>query len=324
VSDPRNPAELRAALGETIVGQEGVVEALLLALIANGHVLLEGPPGLAKTLACRSLAAALEGEFKRIQFTPDLLPSDIVGTRIFDQRESAFATVLGPIFANVVLADEINRAPAKVQSALLEAMQERQVTIGPQTHALPDPFVVMATMNPLDSEGTYALPIAQMDRFLMKVNVGYPSREEELRILDRFAVADTHPVRAVATLDDVRRWRAQSHDVHMDEKLKRYIVELVAATRSAQGVSVQSASGSTFAVPELIDYGASPRATLALAFLARSRALLDDRDFALPDDVRAIAALALRHRIGFNYRIVAEGVNPDRAIDAIVASVPAP
>ncbi|HEX3670667.1 MAG TPA: MoxR family ATPase [Candidatus Cybelea sp.] len=324
MSDPRKPAELRAALGETIVGQEGVVEALLLALLANGHVLLEGPPGLAKTLACRSLAAALEGEFKRIQFTPDLLPSDIVGTRIFDQRESAFATVLGPIFANVVLADEINRAPAKVQSALLEAMQERQVTIGPQTHALPDPFVVMATMNPLDSEGTYALPIAQMDRFLMKVNVGYPSREEELRILDRFAVADTHPVRAVATLDDVRRWRAQSRDVHIDEKLKRYIVELVAATRDAQGVSVRGASGSALAVPELIDYGASPRATLALAFLARSRALLDERDFALPDDVRAIAALALRHRIGFNYRIVAEGVNPDRAIDAIVASVPAP
>ncbi|MFY9664136.1 MAG: AAA family ATPase, partial [Candidatus Cybelea sp.] len=207
----RGLTDLREALGRTIVGQESVVEALLLALLCNGHVLLEGPPGLAKTLACRSLAAALDGDFKRIQFTPDLLPSDIVGTRIFDQRESAFATVLGPIFANVVLADEINRAPAKVQSALLEAMQERQVTIGPQSYALPDPFVVMATMNPLDSEGTYALPIAQMDRFLMKVNVGYPSREEELRILDRFAVADTQPVRAVATLQDVRAWRGQAH-----------------------------------------------------------------------------------------------------------------
>ncbi len=324
MTDERKPAELRAALGRTIVGQEGVIEALILALLANGHVLLEGPPGLAKTLACRSLAAGLEGEFKRIQFTPDLLPSDIVGTRIFDQRESAFATVLGPIFANVVLADEINRAPAKVQSALLEAMQERQVTIGPQTHALPDPFVVMATMNPLDSEGTYSLPIAQMDRFLMKVNVGYPSREEELRILDRFAVADTHPVRAVATLDDVRRWRQQAHDVHIDEKLKRYIVDLVAVTRDAQGVSVRAASGAVLPVRELVDYGASPRATLAIAFLARSRALLDDRDFALPDDVRAIAAHALRHRIGFNYRLVAEGVNTDRAIDAIVASVAAP
>src|SRR5579871_4290751 len=254
------PLQLRAALGATIVGQEGVLEGLLLALLCNGHVLLEGPPGLAKTLACKSLAAALEGDFKRIQFTPDLLPSDIVGTRIFDQRESAFATVLGPIFANVVLADEINRAPAKVQSALLEAMQERQVTIGPQTHVLPDPFVVMATMNPLDSEGTYALPIAQMDRFLMKVNVGYPSREEELEILNRFAVADTQPVRAVATLDDVRRWRAQAHAVHLDEKLKRYVAELVASTREPN---------------EFIDYGASPRATLALAFLARGRAMLD-------------------------------------------------
>jgi MoxR-like ATPase len=309
MSGEREPAALRAALAETIVGQEGVIEALLLALLCNGHVLLEGPPGLAKTLACRSLAAALEGEFKRIQFTPDLLPSDIVGTRIFDQRESAFATVLGPIFANVVLADEINRAPAKVQSALLEAMQERQVTIGPQSYALPDPFVVMATMNPLDSEGTYALPIAQMDRFLMKVNVGYPTREEELRILDRFAVADTQPVRAVATLDDVRTWRAQAHSVHIDEKLKRYIVDLVARTREPS---------------EFIDYGASPRATLALAFLARSRALLGGRDFALPDDVRAIAPHALRHRIGFNYRLAAEGIAADRIIDGLIAAVPAP
>ena len=238
----RRPCDLRDALSATIVGQEGVIEALLLALLCNGHVLLEGPPGLAKTLACRSVASALEGEFKRIQFTPDLLPSDIVGTRIFDQRESVFATVLGPIFANVVLADEINRAPAKVQSALLEAMQERQVTIGPQSYALGDPFVVMATMNPLDSEGTYALPIAQMDRFLMKVNVGYPSRDEELRILDRFAIADTQPMRGVATLDDVRGWRMQAHRVHIDEKLKRYIVDLVAKTREPS---------------QYVDYGAS-------------------------------------------------------------------
>jgi len=320
----RVPGDLRLALGRTIVGQEGVIEALLLALLANGHVLLEGPPGLAKTLACRCLAAALEGDFKRIQFTPDLLPSDIVGTRIFDQRESAFSTVLGPIFANVVLADEINRAPAKVQSALLEAMQERQVTIGPQSHPLPDPFVVMATMNPLDSEGTYALPIAQMDRFLMKVNVGYPSPDEELQILDRFAIADTKPMRAVATLDDVRTWRAQASNVHLDEKLKRYIVELVAATRHAAQVSVNAPSGATLRVSELIDYGASPRATLAIAFLARGRALLAGRDFALPDDVRAVAPHALRHRIGFNYRLAAEDIHPDRAIDAIVAFVPAP
>jgi len=270
------------------------------------------------------LAAALTADFKRIQFTPDLLPSDIVGTRIFDQRESSFATVLGPIFANVVLADEINRAPAKVQSALLEAMQERQVTIGPQSHALPDPFVVMATMNPLDSEGTYALPIAQMDRFLMKVNVGYPTSDEELMILDRFAMADTQPVRCVATLDDVRTWRAKAHDVHIDEKLKRYIVALVAITRAAKSVTIRSAAGATLRAAELIDYGASPRATLALAFLARGRALLHGRDFALPDDVRAVAAAALRHRIGFNYRLTTEEVGSDALIDALVAAVPAP
>jgi MoxR-like ATPase len=324
MTTPREPCELRAALAKTIVGQDAVIEALLFALLANGHVLLEGPPGLAKTLACRSLAAALEGEFKRIQFTPDLLPSDIVGTRIFNQRESAFATVLGPIFANVVLADEINRAPAKVQSALLEAMQERQVTIGPQSHGLPDPFVVMATMNPLDSEGTYALPIAQMDRFLMKINVSYPSREEELQILERFAMTDTQPVHAVATLDDVRRWRAQALAVHIDDKLKRYIVELVAITRDAERVGVTTAQGASLKVAELIDYGASPRATLALAFLARARAMLAGRDFALPDDVRAVAASAMRHRIGFNYRLATENVNADTVIDALVAAVPAP
>jgi MoxR-like ATPase len=309
LKEGHTPADLRAALGATIVGQEGVIEALLLALLCNGHILLEGPPGLAKTLACRCVAAALEGEFKRIQFTPDLLPSDIVGTRIFDQRESAFATVLGPIFANVVLADEINRAPAKVQSALLEAMQERQVTIGPQSYRLPDPFVVMATMNPLDSEGTYALPIAQMDRFLMKVNVGYPSREEELRILDRFAVSDTQPIRGVATLDDVRLWRAQAHAVHIDEKLKRYVVELVAKTREPS---------------PYVEYGASPRATLALAYLARGRAMLAGRDFVVPDDVRANAAQALRHRIGFNYRLAAEGRSPDALIGEMIAAIPAP
>jgi MoxR-like ATPase len=322
--DEKTPADLVAALAKTIVGQQDVLDALLLALLCNGHVLLEGPPGLAKTLACRSLAAALEGEFKRIQFTPDLLPSDIVGTRIFDQRESSFATVLGPIFANVVLADEINRAPAKVQSALLEAMQERQVTIGPQTHALPDPFVVMATMNPLDSEGTYALPVAQMDRFLMKVNVGYPSASEELEILDRFAVADTQPVRSVASLADVRAWRERAHAVHLDLKLKRYMVDLVAATRSAAGISARSVRGTSVALAELIDYGASPRATLALANLSRARASMAGRDFALPDDVRAVAAAALRHRIGFNYRLTTEAVTVESAIAALVASVPAP
>jgi MoxR-like ATPase len=320
----RRPAELRAALSQTIVGQHGVIDGLMLALLADGHVLLEGPPGLAKTLACRALAAALQGAFKRIQFTPDLLPSDIVGTRIFDQHEAAFATVLGPVFANVVLADEINRAPAKVQSALLEAMQERQVTIGPQTHSLPHPFVVMATMNPLDAEGTYALPVAQMDRFLMKINVGYPNREEELQILDRFAIGDTQPLRDVASLDDVLAWRARARAVHIDDKLKRYIVDLVATTRLGRNVPVPTRSGGELSAAQFIDYGASPRATLALAHLARARALMEERDFALPDDVRALAPHVLRHRIGFNYRLATEGVAADAVIDALVAAIPAP
>lgn len=304
------PQALAAALHRTIVGQNDVVEALLLGLIANGHVLLEGPPGLAKTLACRALAAALDGEFKRIQFTPDLLPSDIVGTRIFDQHESRFSTVLGPIFANVVLADEINRAPAKVQSALLEAMQERQVTIGPQTHVLPDPFIVMATMNPLDAEGTYALPSAQMDRFLVKVDVSYPSRDEELQILERFAVRETEPLHAIASLSDVRAWREAAHAIHLDDKLKRYMVELVAVTRERES--------------HYIDYGASPRATLAIAHLSRAKALLGERDYVVPDDVRTVAPLALRHRIGFNFRVASENLGTARVLERLIASVPVP
>ena len=303
------PAVLTEALERTIVGQEGAIEGLLLGLLCSGHVLLEGPPGLAKTLACRSLADALHGEFKRIQFTPDLLPSDIVGTRIFDQRESAFTTVRGPIFANVVLADEINRAPAKVQSALLEAMQERQVTIGPQTHPLPDPFIVMATMNPLDSEGTYALPIAQMDRFLLKIDVGYPSRADELAIMERFAIGNPPIVTPVATLEQVRTWRAQAHAVHLDDALKHYIVELVVITREAQHPA--------------IDHGASPRATLAIANLARAKAFLEQRDYAVPDDVRAVAPLALRHRIGFNFRVSNDG-GPTRVLNDLIARIPVP
>lgn len=305
-----SPRVLADALQRTIVGQQGVVEALILGLLANGHVLLEGLPGLAKTLACRALAAALDGEFKRIQFTPDLLPSDIVGTRIFDQHESRFSTVLGPIFANVVLADEINRAPAKVQSALLEAMQERQVTIGPETHPLPDPFLVMATMNPLDAEGTYALPAAQMDRFLIKVDVSYPNRDEELQILERFAVAQTQPQHAVATLADVRVWREAARAIHLDAKLKLYIVELVAATRERE--------------TQYVDYGASPRATLAIAHLARAKAFLAERDFVVPDDVRAVAPLALRHRVGFNFRVTTENVGSSRVLERLIASVPVP
>ena len=303
------PAVIIDALAQTIVGQSEVVESLVLALIADGHVLLEGPPGLAKTLACRCLAAALEGDFKRVQFTPDLLPADIVGTRVFDQRETAFNTVLGPIFANVVLADEINRAPAKVQSALLEAMQERQVTIGPETHHLPDPFIVLATMNPLDADGTYALPFAQLDRFLLKVRVDLPSPQEERAILDRFAVADTQPVHGVASLADVRTWRQQARAVHVDEKIKQYIVDLVMETRKPS---------------PYVEHGASPRATLALAFVSRAKALLAGRDFVLPDDVRLIAPLVLRHRIGFTHRIAMEHIDSDHVVYGMIGAVRAP
>ncbi len=297
------------ALASTIVGQRDVLEALIYATIAGGHVVLEGPPGLAKTLACRALAVAVGGAFKRVQFTPDLLPSDIVGTRIFDQRSGEFTTTLGPIFANVVLADEINRAPAKVQSSLLEAMQERQVTIGPQTHALPDPFLVTATMNPLDSDGTYALPLAQLDRFLMKILVDYPSAEEELAILGRFGGEPPAMPTNVASMDDLVRWRAQARAVHVEAKLSAYAVALVGATRKPH---------------PYLDRGASPRATLAMIALARARALVDGRTFAVPDDVRASAAGVLRHRLAFNYRTITENVDAEGVIAEIVAGVPVP
>lgn len=310
------PQQLLDALQATIVGQEAVTQALVLGLIAGGHVLLEGPPGLAKTLACRALAAALDGQFKRIQFTPDLLPSDIVGTRIFNQQQADFTTTFGPVFANVVLADEINRAPAKVQSALLEAMQERQVTIGPHTYPLPEPFIVMATMNPLDADGTYALPLAQTDRFLLKINVGYPNPEEERGILERFAIAQTDLVQGAATLADVMFWREQARATYLDEKLKRYIIDLVMATRDPRDRGL--------AFDGLIERGASPRGTLALAFLSRAKAFLDGRDFVMPDDVRSVAPLALRHRLGLNYRVLTENVDPEMILASLIEAVPAP
>ncbi len=303
------PTALLDALGETVVGQQATLEALLHALIAGGHVVLEGPPGLAKTLACRALASAVGGTFKRIQFTPDLLPSDIVGTRIFDQRSGEFTTGFGPIFANIVLADEINRAPAKVQSALLEAMQEQQVTIGPQTHKLPEPFIVTATMNPLDSEGTYALPLAQMDRFLVKLLVDYPLPEEEVRILERFGGAPPPMPADVVGVADVLRWRDEARALFIEPRLARYIVALVAATRAPH---------------EYLERGASPRATLALAALARARALTGGRTFVVPDDVRASAPAVLRHRLAFNYRTVTDRVDPEALVAALIAGVRTP
>jgi MoxR-like ATPase len=279
------------------------------ATIAGGHVVLEGPPGLAKTLACRALAAAVGGSFKRVQFTPDLLPSDIVGTRIFDQRTGEFATSPGPIFANVVLADEINRAPAKVQSALLEAMQERQVTIGPQSFPLPDPFLVTATMNPLDSDGTYALPLAQMDRFLVNVLVDYPSVEEELGILARFGGEAPALPHDVVSMGDLLRWRADARAVFLEPKIASYIVALVHATRKHH---------------EYLDRGASPRATLALAALARARAFCDERSYVVPDDVRAAAPAVMRHRLAYNYRTQVENIDRETIVAELIGSVSVP
>lgn len=303
------PSFLHELLTTTIVGQHDVVQALILASIAGGHILLEGPPGLAKTLSCRALAHGIGGLFKRVQFTPDLLPSDVVGTRVFDQRGGEFQIALGPIFANIVLADEINRAPAKVQSALLEAMQERQVTIGTETHRLPDPFIVMATMNPLDSDGTYALPQAQMDRFLMKVVVDYPTPAEELQILNRFSAGEPPLPPSPITMLSVTTWREEARAVHMEEGIKRYIVALVAATRQAHNY---------------IERGASPRATLALASLARAKALIDGRNYVIPDDVRTVAGSVLAHRIAFSYRAATDRINTDDFVDELVASVPTP
>jgi MoxR-like ATPase len=302
------PQAVRAALARTIVGQSEVVDALVMALLADGHVLLEGMPGVAKTLACRALAAAVGGAFKRVQFTPDLLPSDIVGTRIFDQRSGEFFTVRGPLFANIVLADEINRAPAKVQSALLEGMQERRATIGPETFDFPRPFAVLATMNPFDADGTYALPLAQLDRFLLNVRVGYPSLDEERAIVSRFAAADAELVRDVATLADVARWQHDVRAVHLADRVRDYAVDLVRATRSAPYIAS----------------GASPRAALALAVLARARAYLDGRAFAVPDDVRALAAGVLRHRVAFDHHLAIDGADGETVIGELIARVPAP
>ncbi|HEY0614118.1 MAG TPA: MoxR family ATPase [Candidatus Elarobacter sp.] len=302
------PRDVLDALHATIVGQDEVVEALVLGMIAGGHVLLEGAPGVAKTLACRALAASITGTFRRVQFTPDLLPSDIVGTRVFDQKSGEFATVLGPLFANVVLADEINRAPAKVQSALLEGMQERRVTIGPQTHDLPAPFVVLATMNPFDTDGTYALPLAQLDRFLAKVIVAFPSRDEERAIVDRFGAGEPPLRSGVVSAADVLRWQDEAHGVFVDAKLRDYAIDLVRATRGA----------------ELVAHGASPRAALALVALARARAYLYERAFATPDDVRDLAPAVFRHRISYDDRIAIAGGDPEEVVRRIVASVPAP
>ena len=308
---------LREQIGTVIVGQRYLVDRLLVGLLANGHVLLEGVPGLAKTLAVKTLAQAIDARFRRIQFTPDLLPADLVGTMIYNPREGSFTTKRGPIFAHVILADEINRAPAKVQSALLEAMQEHQVTIGDETHLLPEPFLVLATQNPIEQEGTYPLPEAQVDRFMLKLRIDYPTREEERQILDRMAMTSNHqPVGAVVGTDEILRTRTLVDQIYIDDKIKEYVVDIVFATREPKTFQLDLAP--------LIEYGASPRATLYLTLAAKAHAFLQGRGYVTPQDVKSIGPDVLRHRVIVTYEAEAEEVDADEVVKRVFDGVPVP
>jgi MoxR-like ATPase len=308
---------LREEIATVIVGQRVLVDRLLIGLLTNGHVLLEGVPGLAKTLAVKTLAQAIQASFRRVQFTPDLLPADLIGTLVYNPREGSFTTKRGPIFAQLVLADEINRAPAKVQSALLEAMQERQVTIGDETHPLPDPFLVLATQNPIEQEGTYPLPEAQVDRFMLKLKVEYPSREEERQILDRMATTANHrPATPVVTTADIIAARQLVDQVYVDDKVRDYIVSIVFATREPKTFGLD--------LGPLVEYGASPRATLCLTLASRAHAFLQGRGYVTPQDVKAIAPDVLRHRVIVSYEAEAEEVDADEIVRRVLDGVPVP
>jgi MoxR-like ATPase len=304
-------------VGRRVVGQEYMVERLLISLLTGGHVLLEGVPGLAKTLTVRTLAETIDTTFQRIQFTPDLLPADVLGTQVFDQSTGQFSVKRGPIFANIILADEINRAPAKVQAALLEAMQEKQVTLGGQTFRLEEPFLVLATQNPIEQEGTYPLPEAQVDRFMLKLRVGYPSRDEEKEIMRRMAGGEPIPVQHVASPVAIMDARQRIADLYMDERIVDYIVEIVHATRAP------AESGLKDLAP-LIEFGASPRATIALAQASRAHAFLRGRTFVTPDDVKAIAPDVLRHRVLTTYEAEAEEVTSDAVVAKILSTIESP
>jgi len=306
-----------AEVRKRVVGQDLMVERLLIGLLTGGHVLLEGVPGLAKTLTVRTLADVIHSSFSRIQFTPDLLPADVVGTMIYEAQRSAFTVRQGPIFAQIVLADEINRAPAKVQSALLEAMQERQVTIGGNSYPLPEPFLVLATQNPIESEGTYPLPEAQLDRFLLKIRVGYPSRTEEREVLLRMSASGAIDVQRLAEPAQVMAARSAIENIHLDARLADYIVDLVRATREPATVGLG-------ALAPMIAFGASPRASIALAQTARAHAFLRGRDFVMPEDIQALAPDVMRHRIVLTFDAEAEGVDTDAVIRQVLAAVPVP
>jgi MoxR-like ATPase len=308
---------LRQQFARVIVGQYGLIDRLMIGLLANGHVLLEGVPGLAKTLSLKTLAAAISASFQRLQFTPDMLPADIVGTMIYDPRSGEFHTKHGPIFANLILADEINRAPAKVQSALLEAMQERQVTLGSETHKLPDPFLVMATQNPIEQEGTYPLPEAQVDRFMLKVVIGYPDRNEERAILDAMGTSEPRlEVEPVVSAEEIAAARHVVNSIYIDDKVKDYIVDLVLATRNptAYGIDLNG----------YVQCGASPRATIFLTLASRAAAFLQGRGYVIPQDVKDMALDVLRHRVTVSYEAEAEDITSERIIQQIMQQLAVP
>ena len=308
---------LRGSIGEHLIGQTELVDRLLIALLVKGHILLEGVPGLAKTLALKTLASLVNAEFRRIQFTPDMLPADIVGTQVFDPNSGSFEVKHGPVFANFILADEINRAPAKVQSALLEAMQEKQVTIGETSFPLPRPFLVMATQNPLEQEGTYPLPEAQLDRFMLKVVVDYPTLEEELEVVDLAATTnEIAPPKPILKLDEITKAREVVNSIYLDEKVKRYLVSLVHATRDPEAFGLNLAP--------FMRVGASPRASISLALAGKAHAFLEQRGYVTPHDIKSIAMDVLRHRVAISYEAEAEGLTSESVLEQILDQLPVP
>jgi MoxR-like ATPase len=308
---------IRLELNKVIIGQKHLTDSLLIGLLANGHILLEGVPGLAKTLAIKSLASIIDAKFSRIQFTPDLLPADLIGTMIYSQKKEEFLVKKGPVFANFILADEINRSPAKVQSALLEAMQERQITIGEKTYKLEEPFLVLATQNPIEQEGTYPLPEAQVDRFMLKVVITYPSKDEEKLIIRENLIKDFPVTNSVLKTDDIARARDVVREVYMDEKIENYILDIVFASRNPEKYGLPQFTS-------MISYGASPRASINLALAAKAYAFIRRRGYVIPEDVRAICADVMRHRIGLTYEAEAENINQDNIIAEILNVVEVP
>ncbi|MFP3959684.1 MAG: AAA family ATPase [Spirochaetaceae bacterium] len=309
-------ARAREEIAQSVVGQPGMIDGLLMGILANGHILLEGVPGLAKTRAVKAISAVIDSSFKRIQFTPDLLPADLVGNMVYRQQTGEFVPRKGPVFSNIVLADEVNRAPAKVQSALLESMEERQVTIGEETYPLPDPFFVLATQNPIEQEGTYPLPEAQLDRFLMKLSVEYPSPKEELQILRKVGVEQDVSLKPILFRPDIRRLKDIVAGITVDERIEEYIVALVTASRET------SRGGHSFS--RYIEFGASPRATIYLYRCAKVNALFEGRDYVVPEDVKAIARPVLRHRMVLSYEAEAEELTPEDVVNYLLSAVPVP